>query len=360
MQKKILLVTASLLLILAAGIEPQPALPGEKGDPTSQGQLQDPREKHLKNIRQLTFGGENAEAYFSADGRILSFQRTSETWPCDQIYTMTTTGDSLRLVSTGKGRCTCAYISPDGERIIFASTHLFGDSCPPKPDYSQGYVWSLYKSYEIFSAKPDGSDLVRLTNDNSYDAECVFSPDGKKILFTSDRDGDLELYAMDADGKNPQRLTHSPGYDGGAFYSADGKMICFRAQVIKDSTELRDYQTLLAKGLIRPHTLELFVMNADGTGRKQITQNGSANFCPFFSPDGKKIIFASNMNDPKGRNFDLYLINIDGTGLERVTYNETFDGFPMFSPDGKKLVFASNRHNARPGETNIFIADWVW
>lgn len=320
---------------------------------------QDSKEKHLKNIKQLTFGGENAEAYFSHDGKNLIFQTTRDNYLCDQIFTMSSKGKKLKLVSTGKGRCTCSFFSPDGKSIIFASTHLASDSCPPKPDYSMGYVWPLYKSYEVFRAKPDGSDLRRLTNSDGYDAECVFSPDGKKILFTSDRDGDLELYEMDADGKNVKRLTNSPGYDGGSFYSADGKLICFRAQVLTDSAQLADYQNLLRQGLIRPSKLEIFVMNADGTGRKQLTSNGAANFCPFFTPDGKKIIFSSNMQDPKGRNFELYLINVDGTGLEQITFNDVFDGFPMFSADGKKLVFASNRNEKVKGETNIFIADWV-
>ena len=314
--------------------------------------------RHLKNIRQLTFGGENAEAYFSSDGKNLIFQSTREPFGCDQIFTMTTEGGNLKLLSTGKGRCTCGFYSPDKKKIIFASTHLGGDSCPPPPDYSKGYVWALYKTYDIFIANPDGSNLKRLTDTYGYEAECVFSPDGKRILFTSDRDGDLELYEMDTEGKNVKRLTNSPGYDGGAFYSQDVKKICFRARVITDSAELKNYQEKLREGLIEPRYLELFVMNADGTGRTQITNNGAANFCPYFRPDGKKIIFASNMDDPKGRNFELYLINVDGTGLERITYNPTFDGFPMFSNDGKKLVFCSNRNNKKEGETNVFVAEW--
>jgi len=319
---------------------------------------QENQERHLKNIRQLTFGGENAEAYFSADGKNLIFQSTREPFGCDQIFTMSVNSEPQRLVSTGKGRCTCGFYSPDKKKIIFASTHLGGDSCPPPPDYSKGYVWALYKTYDIFIANPDGSNLKQLTDTYGYDAECVFSPDGKKILFTSDRDGDLELYEMDTEGKNVKRLANSPGYDGGAFYSQDGKKICFRARVITDSAELKDYQEKLKEGLIEPRYLELFVMNADGTGRTQITNNGAANFCPYFRPDGKKIIFASNMDDPKGRNFELYLINVDGTGLERITYNPTFDGFPMFSNDGKKLVFCSNRNNKKEGETNVFVAEW--
>jgi TolB protein len=320
---------------------------------------QDNQEKHLKNIRQLTFGGENAEAYFSADGKKLVFQSTRPPYGCDQIFTMTGDGNNLKVVSTSKGRCTCGFYSPDGKRIIFASTHVGGDDCPPPPDYSKGYVWALYKIYDIFIADADGSNLKRLTDSYGYDAECVFSPDGKKILFTSDRSGDLELYEMNTEGKNVKRLTNSPGYDGGAFYSLDGKKICFRARVITDSAELENFQQNLKEGLVRPSRLEIFVMNADGTGRTQITDNGAANFCPYFTPDGKKIIFASNMDDPKGRNFELYLVNVDGTGLERITYNPTFDGFPMFSNDGKKLVFCSNRNNEKPNETNVLLAEWV-
>ncbi len=318
------------------------------------------QERHLKNIRQLTFGGENAEAYFASDGRHLIFQSTREPFACDQIFTMSINGEPMRLVSTGKGRCTCGFYSPDGKKIIFASTHLGDDSCPPPPDYSKGYVWALYKTYDIFIANAYGSSLKRLTDSYGYDAECVFSPDGKKILFTSDRDGDLELYEMDVEGKNLKRLTNSPGYDGGGFYSLDGKKICFRARVISDSAELKDFQENLKEGLVRPSKLEIFVMNADGTERKQITNNGAANFCPYFTPDGKRIIFSSNMDDPdkSGRNFELYLINVNGTGLERITHNPTFDGFPMFSNDGKRLVFCSNRNNQETNETNVFVAEW--
>lgn len=316
-------------------------------------------EKRLRNIRQLTNGGENAEAYFSHDGQKLVMQSTRDGYPCDRIFTMNIDGSDLRLVSTGKGVTTCSFWSPDAQRIVYCSTHLVDDSCPPKPSMAQGYVWPLYKGYDVFSSKPDGSDLKRLTETDGYDAEAVYSNDGSKILFTSVRDGDLELYTMNADGSNPTRLTHELGYDGGAFYSWDDKMICYRASHPTDSAEIADYQNLLNQGLIRPGKLELWVMNADGTGKRQVTSNGSANFCPFFHPDGKRLIFASNMNDPKKRNFDLYMINIDGTGLEQITFNESFDGFPMWNKDGTKLVFASNRNQAKPGETNVFIADWV-
>ncbi len=321
--------------------------------------LRRPEEKHLRNIRQLTFGGENAEAYFSADDSKLIFQYHRGNDSCDQIYTMNIDGSDKRLVSTGKGRCTCSYFFPDGKKILFSSTHLADSTCPPKPDFSQGYVWPLYEGYEIFSANADGSNLQQLTNSKGYDAEATISRDGRKIVFTSHRDGDLNIYTMNADGSGLQKLTDEIGYDGGPFFSCDRKKIVYRAHHPLDSAAKADYLALLQKGLIRPRALEIFVMDADGKNKKQVTSNGAANFGPYFFPDGQRTIFSSNMENPKGRNFDLYAVNADGTGLKRITYNETFDGFPMFSTDGKKLVFASNRNAKEPTETNIFIADWV-
>jgi Tol biopolymer transport system component len=318
-----------------------------------------PGERHLKNVRQLTFGGENAEAYFSSDGRRLIFQSTRAEGKCDQIYVMNVKGGNVRLLSTGQGRTTCAYFFPHRDRILYSSTHLGGAACPPRPSFAQGYVWPLYKDYDIFTAKLDGTDLRRITETPGYDAEATIDQKTGRIVFTSVRDGDLDIYTMDADGSNLKRLTDEPGYDGGPFFSLDGKQIVYRAHHPKDPKELADYRALLNKGLIRPGRLELFVMNADGSGKRQVTQNGAANFGPYFHPDGKRIIFSSNLHDPRGRNFELYLINVDGTGLERITNNPTFDGFPMFSHDGRKLVFASNRNNQRRGETNLFIADWV-
>jgi TolB protein len=318
-----------------------------------------PEEKHLRNITQLTFGGENAEAYFSADGRRLIFQSTRDERGCDQIYTMNIDGSGVKMVSTGTGRTTCGYFFPNLGRILYSSTHLGNKDCPPRPDFSQGYVWAIYPSYDIFIARPNGSELKQLTQTPGYDAEATISTSGKKIVFTSTRDGDLDIYSMDANGKNARRLTNELGYDGGPFYSRDGKQIVYRAHHPQTDKDKADYLGLLKNNLIRPTTLELFVMNADGTNKRQVTRNGKANFAPYFFPDGRRIIFASNMDDPKGRNFDLYTINVDGSGLERVTDNDTFDGFPMFSPDGKKLVFASNRNAKARGETNVFIADWV-
>ncbi|HEX6719896.1 MAG TPA: hypothetical protein VF088_22505 [Pyrinomonadaceae bacterium] len=326
---------------------------------TQPNQLALPAEKHLKNLKQLTFGGENAEAYFSSDGKQLIFQSTRDGHGCDQIYTMKIDGSNVKMISTGEGRTTCSYFFPNGKRILYSSTHLGDIQCPPRPDFSKGYVWAVYPTYDIFTANSDGSDLKQLTNTPGYDAETTITLDGKKLVFTSVRDGDLDIYTMDADGKNVRRLTNELGYDGGPFWSYDGKQIVYRAYHPKTDQEKTDYTELLKQHLIRPTTLEIWVMNADGSNKRQVTSNGKANFGPYFFPDGKRIIFASNMDDPRGRNFDLYKINTDGSGLERITFNDTFDGFPMFSPDGKKLVFASNRNAKVQGETNVFIADWV-
>jgi Tol biopolymer transport system component len=315
-------------------------------------------EKHLANIKQLTFGGENAEAYFSSDGKKLIFQSTRDGRECDQIYVMNVDGSNVHMISTGEGRTTCSYFLPGDRRVLYSSTHLGSKQCPQRPDFSQGYVWAVYPTFDIFTARPDGSDLKQLTSTPGYDAETTISRSGK-LVFTSMRDGDLDIYTMDATGKNVRRLTTELGYDGGPFWSSDGKQIVYRAYHPETEKQKQDYTDLLKQNLIRPTVLEIWVMNADGSKKRQVTRNGKANFAPYFFPDGKRIIFASNMDDPKGRNFDLYKINVDGSGLERITFNDTFDGFPMFSPNGRKLVFASNRNAKNRGDTNVFIADWV-
>jgi len=317
-----------------------------------------PQEKHLRNIKQLTFGGENAEAYFSADGKRLIFQSTRDARECDQIYTMNLDGSDVKMVSTGDGRTTCSYFFPGGKRILYSSTHLGSKKCPPKPDFSQGYVWAVYETFDIFTANPDGSNVKQLTDTPGYDAETTISRQGK-LVFTSKRNGDLDIYTMDRNGWNVKRLTNELGYDGGPFWSYDGKQIVYRAYHPQTEKEKADYTALLKQNLIRPTVLDIWVMNADGSNKRQITKLNKASFAPYFFPDGKRIIFSSNVADPKGRDFDLYMIKVDGSGMERITYNNTFDGFPMFSPDGKKLVFASNRNAAKQGDTNIFIADWV-
>jgi TolB protein len=352
--------SALLLLFLADVVRIATRAQTPSAHPTGDENILLPQErKHLRSVHQLTFGGENAEAYFSADDKQLIFQGHSGEDQCDQIYTMDLEGNHKRMVSTGWGKTTCGYFFPDGRHILYASTHDSRHACPPRPDYSHGYVWKLYPEFEIYKADPDGSHLKRLTNNPGYDAEATISRDGKKIVFTSLRNGDLDLYTMDPNGSHVRRLTTELGYDGGAFFSADGKKIVYRAYHPETPEEIADYKDLLRTGLLHPKRFELFVMNADGSNKRQITHNGAANFAPFFHPDGKRIIFASNMNDPGGRDFDLYMINEDGSGLERITYHPLFDAFPMFSSDGKKLVWASNRSQKKKGETNIFIADWI-
>jgi len=320
---------------------------------------------HLKNVRQLTFGGQNAEAYFSIDDKQLIFQHQGEGVPCDQIYTMpvdTPDGKPAtpKLVSTGKGKTTCSYFYPAGDRILFSSTHAASPDCPRRPDYSHGYVWPVHNTYQIYTAKPDGSDLKQLTNAPGYNAESTITRDGKHIVFTSTRNGNLDIFTMNADGSNVKQLTHEVGYNGGPFWSYDGKKIVYRAEHPTTPEAIADFKNLLAQNLVRPGNLELWVMDADGSHKHQVTHNGAANFGPYWLPDGKRIIFASNMADPKnGRDFDLFVINEDGTGLERVTYYPDFDGFPMFTSDGKRLVWASNRNGTQPHETNIFLADWA-
>ena len=349
MMKSLLLLTLFLLSLIV--------LYHESASPQT-ADLVLPQEKHLRNIRQLTFGGENAEAYFSADGKKLIFQSTRDGHECDQIYTMNIDGSDVRMVSNGDGRTTCSYYFPNGKRILYSSTHLGAKQCPPRPDFSKGYVWAVYSSFDIFTANPDGSDARQLTDVAGYDAETTISRKGK-LVFTSMRSGDLDIYTMDADGRNVKRLTTELGYDGGPFWSYDGKQIVYRAYHPQAEKEKEDYIALLKQNLIRPTVLDIWVMKADGSAKRQVTNLNKASFAPYFFPDGKRIIFSSNYADPKGRDFDLYSIKTDGTGMERITYNDTFDGFPMFSPDGKKLVFASNRNAKTRGDTNIFIADWV-
>ena len=315
-------------------------------------------EVRLANVRQLTFGGENAEAYFSHDGTQIIFQSTREGVPCDQIFRMDLDGADQQMVSTGGGRTTCGFFYPDDASIVYASTHLGGAECPPPPSFAMGYVWALHDTFDIFRAAADGSGLTRLTDEPGYDAEATIGPHGR-IVFTSVRDGDMEIYSMNGDGSDVRRLTHRQGPDGGPFFSPDGSRIVFRGREIADGPEYDDYKRLLGEGLWRPTAVEVFVMDADGGNLQQVTDFGGASFAPYWHPDGERIVFSSNLHDPDGRNFELFLINVDGSGLEQVTFNETFDGFPMFSPDGARLIFASNRDAAAEGDTNVFIADWV-
>jgi Tol biopolymer transport system component len=348
------------LVWLSACAPPAAEDPPEATPPARLAAEDHPLESHIRNVRQLTFGGENAEAYFSPDGRRIIFQSTREPYACDQQYTMALDGSDVRLVSTGEGRTTCGYYTADG-RIIYASTHLGGPACPAVPDPAMGYVWPLYRSFDIFSANPDGSDIRRLTDLDGYDAEGTVSPDGGKIVFTSTRDGDLEIYTMNPDGTGQTRLTQERGYDGGAFFSPDGEWIVYRASHPASPEEIAAYDALMAQDLVQPDNLEIYVMRADGTDKRQVTSFGGANWAPFFHPSGEKIIFASDVDNenPRVPNFELYMIDLDGQNLERLTFDEAFDGFPIFSPDGSRLLWASNRFSADPGETNVFIADWV-
>jgi TolB protein len=326
-------------------------------------------EKHLKNIRQLTFGGDNAEAYWSPNSKELVFQSNYKQWglECDQIFAMkvkkAANNPKYRppLISTGHGRTTCSYFMPNGKDMLFASTHEGGKACPATPDLRQGgkYLWPVYNTYDIYVSNGKGKVLRQLTNTPGYDAEAVVSPKGDKILFTSDRSGDLELWTMNLDGSDQKQITNALGYDGGAFFSPDGSQIVFRASRPTTEEEIKEYKDLLKQGLVAPTNMEIFVCNADGSNLRQITKLGKANWAPFFHPSGKKIIFSSNHHSKRGYDFQLYVINVDGSGLEPVTTESIFNSFPMFSPDGKKLVFCSNRNNGGGRDTNVFVAEWV-
>ncbi|HVH46875.1 MAG TPA: PA domain-containing protein, partial [Labilithrix sp.] len=331
-------------------------------------------ERHLADVKQLTLAGENAEAYWAWSGRELVLQSRTGDNDCDRIYRMPLstvfglppgapeTVPSLEPVSSGKGATTCSYFMPGDQHVIYASTQLGGDACPARPDHSQGYVWALYDSYDIFKSDRDGKNVVRLTDTKGYDAEGTVCGKDGSIVFTSVRDGDIELYRMDADGKNVKRLTSTPGYDGGAFFNADCSKIVWRASRPKPGSELDDFKRLLSQSppLVRPSKLELYVANADGSEAQQITYLDAASFAPYWHPSQKRILFSTNYGDPKGREFDVWGINVDGTGLERITHAGGFDGFPMFSPDGSLLAFSSNRATAAgKHDTNVFVAKWV-
>jgi TolB protein len=313
-------------------------------------------ETHFGTIRQLTFGGENAEAYWSADGSRITFQSTRDGRSCDQQYVMNADGSDVRQISVG-GKTTCGFFYAGDSRIFFAATHHADTACPARPDPSAGYVWGL-DPYDIYTVSADGADLQRLTDYGTYTAEGILSPDGKTIVFTSLKDGDLDIYTMDVDGGNVKQLTFSEGYDGGPWWSPDGTKIVYRAHHPQDGAELQEYRDLLKRNMIRPSKVELWVMNADGSDQRQITSLGGANFGPSWTPDGRRIVFSSNHQNPRSRNFDLFVIDLDGQNLEQLTFHPEFDGFPMFSPDGTKLLWASNRGAKVEGETNVFVADW--
>lgn len=325
-------------------------------------------ETHLRNVRQLTYGGNNAEAYFSFNDNMLVFQSDYSGWDvgCDQIFYTRLANSNMgeqkpQMLSTGEGRTTCSFFMPGDTSIVYASTHCADSECPEVPERRQGdaYVWPIYDSYDIFTADLEGNILDTLTTWEGYDAEATVSPQGDKIVFTSMRSGDLELYTMDIDGSNITQITDELGYDGGAFFSPDGSKLIFRASRPETDEEIKKYKELLSQGLVEPTNMELFVVNTDGTGLRQITDLGGANWAPYFHPSGEKVIFSSNHATKRGFPFNLYMIKLDGTGLEQITHGGVFDAFPMFSHDGTKLVFSSNRFNGGDRSTNIFIADWV-
>jgi Tol biopolymer transport system component len=355
--------TTLLTVLFAAACAQQPEAPAPEASAHPAQDLpriveSNPQESHLGELRMLTDGGENAEAYFSFAGNKLIFQSTRSPFGCDQIFTLDIETAETSLASTGTGRTTCAYYLPGDEWIVYGSTHEGAPECPPVPDHSKGYVWPIYPSYDIYRARPDGSEISKLTESPGYDAEATVSPTGERIVFTSMRDGDLDIYSMNFDGSDVVRLTDTIGYDGGPFYSPDGTKIIYRTRHPSDPAEIEDYQALLANGLVRPSKLEIWVMDADGSNKRQITDLGVAAFAPFFHPSGEKIIFSTNYGDPSGREFDLWMIDLDGQNLEQITFTEGFDGFPMWAPDGKTFVFCSNRHNSEPGETNVFVTEW--
>ena len=328
-----------------------------------------PEEKHFRNVQQLTFGGDNAEAYFSFDGKWLVFQKTNpaEGIKCDQIFIgkiPSKQGEKFtpKLVSTGKGRTTCGAFTRDGKHVIYASTHLGSDECPPVPDrkkYGNRYIWPLYPSFDIFMADLSGKIVKQLTNSKGYDAEATLSPDGNKMIYTSTKDGDLELYIMDLKSGTEKRITHTPGYDGGAWFSPDGKKIIWRASRPATDSALKEYKDLLAENLVAPTSMEVWIADADGSNARQVSSFGQANWAPAYMPDSKRIIFASNHEYRRGFPFNLYTMDESGKDLQKISRDNGFDAFPMFSPDGKKIVFCSNRNIGGTRDTNIFIADWV-
>lgn len=330
--------------------------------------LRFPQEKHLKNVRQLTFGGDNAEAYWSFDDKKIVFQATNKMWgaDCDQIYFFDLEKWERKqsappLLSTGKGRTTCSFFMPGNKSIVFASTHEANAACPHVPERRADgkYIWPIYESFDIYHSDLNGNIIKKLTNEPGYDAEATVSPKGDKIVFTSTRSGDLELYTMNVDGSDVRQITKELGYDGGAFFSPDGKKLIFRSSRPKTEEDIKVYKELLAQNQVMPTNMELYVCNVDGSEMRQLTTLGKANWAPYFTPKGDKIIFSSNHAAPRGYQFNLYTINLDGTGLEQITFDKTFDSFPMFSYDGKKIIFASNRNNGGTRDTNLFIADWV-
>lgn len=360
--------TICLLILLAAfscNDKPSGKTTVTEPEMTNEDSLMFPGEKHFKSLKQITFGGDNAEAYWSFDDAQIVFQSNNKNWgvECDQMFLMdadeTFENKTPKMVSTGKGRTTCSYFLPDNKHIVYASTHLGDDACPETPLKKDGkYIWPIYDTYDIFVADLEGNITAQLTNEKGYDAEATVSPKGDKIVFTSTRNGDIDLYTMNLDGSDVKQITFELGYDGGAFFSPDGTKIIFRSSRPKTKEEIDEYKQLLSEGLVQPTQMELYVCNADGSDLRKLTDLGNANWSPFFLPDGNRVIFSSNFESERGFPFDLYMIDLDGKNLERVTYGNSFNAFPVFSNDGKKLLFSSNRNNGGGHDTNLFLAEW--
>ena len=362
--KNLFVITANVLFF-SAYVNAQAPAKGPEFNTTTL--LYKGEEKHLSNVRQLTFGGDNAEAYFSFDGNAITFQANNSNWgtKCDQIYYFDLSAGNMKegapqLISTGRGRTTCSYFMPDNKQILYASTHEGNDACPPAPEKREDgkYVWAIYPDFDIYLSDLNGKIINKLVEGPGYDAEATVSPDGKSIVFTSIRSGDLELYTMDIDGGNVKQITSELGYDGGAFFSPDSKKLIFRSSRPKTEEEVANYKSLLAENLVQPTHMELYVCNVDGSELRKITDLPNASWAPFFHASGEKIIFSSNHPSKRGLPFNLWMVDVDGKNLQQITFDSMFDAFPMFSPDGKKLIFSSNRNNNGSHETNLFIADW--
>ena len=314
--------------------------------------------RYLRNIRQVTFGFPRAgEGYFSPDGKEIVYQAYPIGYPFYQIYTQRLDEKKPRRISPGRGRTTCSYFSPDGKLILFASAHTNPDleriELEARRREAAGgarrYEWSFDPYMDIYVCRRDGTGLRRLTDAPGYDAEGSYSSDGKKIVFTSTRDGDPDLYVMDADGSNVRQLTNAPGYDGGPFFSPDNRWVIFRSDRQKE------------------HMLQLYAVSADGKHEVQLTDDlETINWAPYFHPSGRYIIWAraDYSRGPRLANFDLFTMEIDydadefrGGQVTRITYHPKADVLPVFSPDGKKLMWTSTR--TQDGSSQLWIADWL-
>lgn len=335
----------ALIAVLSAAAFANAADPGP-----NEINAKDAESRYLANVTQLTDAsmglGKAGEAYFSPDGKNIIFQATPAGQPDYQIYTMNLSTHTPKMVSTGKGACTCAFFHPKARKIMFASSHLDPNLGQPKSvEETKGYKWDFNEHMDIFEADLDGGNLHRLTDAPGYDAEGSYSPSGKQIVFTSMRDGDQEIYVMDADGRNQRRLTYGKGYDGGPFFSPDGKTILYRGDRRGDDKM----------------NLQLRLVNVDGSNDRAITDNELFNWCPFWHPSGKSLIFTQADHGLRERgerpNYDLWMVTPDGAKLTRITFDPASDVLPVFSPDGKRVMWTSKRGGL--AEAQVFVADFT-